>query len=995
MKVINVSEGTVFLDDINTAVMYSRDRRPFDIPKKSARKSKALKYALKAGLLVDVTDGVPDELPGPKDEFEIARTHQQADAAQRSLYEAKQDFLASADPKLPERAPRPAKRPRGTGGDAVKDFERDGSMSVVWTGPTCFLPDAAVLTPYGVRPIFEVRKGDKVFTHKGRIRRVKRVFSRPYKGPMVRIRNRLDAEEVTLTPDHPVFTIRGVPCVLRGSQTCKPSCKTQYNTVTTKYGTYYRCTKRPYTDYAMDVVPSGNLGLRDFLIMPRLAVEMYSDISIRDYLPTDYRLFAHDKQYIWPSKIGNRTPKSYVAKSLGMHPDWAYNLHKLGPSKKETLSAALAKADQNDTIYSPTMGNRIPSKIRLDYAFGELLGIYVAEGSAGADASTVTFSLNEKETDIFQMIRTHVGNIFGLACTSRINKDKSSLEVFTYNAVLSQFIKSCCGARATDKRIPPFMYHAPDEAVSGFIEGIWAGDGNNKARKKDNSLKYGTSSLSLAYGLRLLLSRFGVSASISTEKPKLQRHRNGKKYWSKKFYNVGISGQQLCENDWLLGFSFNNGSHIPKNTRQRNSFLTEFGTAAQITEIKQSNYDGLVYNLEVEEDNSYIVNGKCMHNCDAGGYAGMNRQMMFGLSERGVNVKYDDLQSMNDMDPKTASRIKRLASSSVPPNAPKVYGMTAPLIYDWSRYKMLFTMMETRRLHPDYVERCNCADEIVVPSRWCKYTFEESGVTRPISVVPLGVDTGIYYPGAEPLEFSAGLKDFVFLSVFGWSLRKGYDVLLKAYLEEFTSDDPVTLLISSRYVGSTDEAKKQVIRDDVARVSSMVGNPKKPHVVLFGDVLSVDMMPRLYASADCYVLPSRGEGFGLPYCEAAACGLPVIATNYSGHTDFMDMDNSYLIGVDGFRNANDSLAWISYFYEDQEFPILGEPAVEQTRHWMRRVLENQDEAAAKAGKLHEKVVNEYNWETCIDQMRDKLTSTYESLPEWEMKNAKQAHPPNR
>jgi hypothetical protein len=42
--------------------------------------------------------------------------------------------------------------------------------------------------------------------------------------------------------------------------------------------------------------------------------------------------------------------------------------------------------------------------------------------------------------------------------------------------------------------------------------------------------------------------------------------------------------------------------------------------------------------------------------------------------------------------------------------------MTAPLHYDWARYKMLFTMMETRRLHPDYVIRCNCSDEIVVPS---------------------------------------------------------------------------------------------------------------------------------------------------------------------------------------------------------------------------------------------------------------------------------------
>lgn len=373
---------------------------------------------------------------------------------------------------------------------------------------------------------------------------------------------------------------------------------------------------------------------------------------------------------------------------------------------------------------------------------------------------------------------------------------------------------------------------------------------------------------------------------------------------------------------------------------------------------------------------SVVWTGPCG---DAGGYARMNRRFMFGLQDKGVQVKYDLLPSMDDMDPHTNERLKKLGQVRVPKDAPKIYGMTAPLHYDWARYKMLFTMMETRRLHKDYVIRCNCADEIIVPSFWCKGVFEESGVNKPIHVVPLGVDTSIYRPDVEPIAFSKNLRPFVFLSVFGWSLRKGYDVLLKAYLEEFTSDDPVSLLISSRYFGSTDECKKQVIRDDVARVSSMVANPKKPHLVLFSDVLSDAMMPRLYAAADCYVSPTRGEGFCLPACEAGACNLPVIFTRYSGQTDFLDDDNAYLIDVDGFECAEKSLAWISYFYEDAEFPILGRPAVEQTRAHMRRVFENRDEAAAKAQRLHEKIKKEYDWSVCVDSMYEKLRSTFEAL----------------
>jgi glycosyltransferase involved in cell wall biosynthesis len=159
----------------------------------------------------------------------------------------------------------------------------------------------------------------------------------------------------------------------------------------------------------------------------------------------------------------------------------------------------------------------------------------------------------------------------------------------------------------------------------------------------------------------------------------------------------------------------------------------------------------------------------------------------------------------------------------------------------------------------------------------------------------------------------------------------------------------------------------------------MVDNPKKPHIVLFGDVLSVEMMPRLYAAADCYVLPTRGEGHGMPYQESAACGLPVIATRYSGQTDFLDDDNSYLIDVDGFYCAKQDLAWISYFYEDQEFPILGPKAVEQLRYLMRRVYENRAEADEKARKLRHKVVTEYDWSTCVDKMHAKLRQTFDIL----------------
>jgi glycosyltransferase involved in cell wall biosynthesis len=57
-------------------------------------------------------------------------------------------------------------------------------------------------------------------------------------------------------------------------------------------------------------------------------------------------------------------------------------------------------------------------------------------------------------------------------------------------------------------------------------------------------------------------------------------------------------------------------------------------------------------------------------------------------------------------------------------------------------------------------------------------------------------------------------------------------------------------------------------------------------------------IPRLYAAVDCFVLPTRGEGWGLPIFEAMAMGLPVIATNWSGQVDFMNENNAFPIRVD-------------------------------------------------------------------------------------------------
>lgn len=364
---------------------------------------------------------------------------------------------------------------------------------------------------------------------------------------------------------------------------------------------------------------------------------------------------------------------------------------------------------------------------------------------------------------------------------------------------------------------------------------------------------------------------------------------------------------------------------------------------------------------------------------DASGYSNLNRRFMFGLQEAGVNLKYHPTAALKELGRQATLSLMQLQFTTAAKGSPVVYSMPAPTCEDKDRYRIFLTMMETKRLHPDYVERCNVADEIVVPSRWCKDVFEQSGVTKPVSVVPLGVDASLFKPGAAPLSFFGESKPFVFLSVFQWSLRKGYDVLIRAFVEEFGAKDNVALLVSSRFFGASDEIKKRIIKADIQREIDSVGKSDRGRIAYFGDALPDAMMPSLYAAGDCFVLVSRGEGFGLPYIEAGACGLPVIASRYSGHTDFLNDGNSYLVDVDSFAPADPRLEVVSRFFQGMEFPAFGRAAVDQTRAHMRRVFENRDEAKIKAGRLAADIEARYTWPTCVGQMKQKLHDTFRLL----------------
>jgi len=165
----------------------------------------------------------------------------------------------------------------------------------------------------------------------------------------------------------------------------------------------------------------------------------------------------------------------------------------------------------------------------------------------------------------------------------------------------------------------------------------------------------------------------------------------------------------------------------------------------------------------------------------------------------------------------------------------------------------------------------------------------------------LGVDLSVFRPTTgrplEPTEAASWSNQpgrrigrFVFLHCgFLGQPRKGTAELVQAFCHAFRSGDDVSLVIKGNHEGWGAD-----IRDLLVRLGSHAG---APHVVYTWDRIDRKDMAALYSAADCVVAPSRLEGFGLVALEAMACGVPVIATDATGHAEYVTGENALVVPV--------------------------------------------------------------------------------------------------
>ena len=242
--------------------------------------------------------------------------------------------------------------------------------------------------------------------------------------------------------------------------------------------------------------------------------------------------------------------------------------------------------------------------------------------------------------------------------------------------------------------------------------------------------------------------------------------------------------------------------------------------------------------------------------------------MKNSLDPSGIGQKFDislQLQLPNEWDPQLAE---------------KNIGVTAGV--------------ETDICNPEWIDHCNKMSAVVVPSRHSLECIKKSGkVTTTMHVIPESFcDEILSVETSDQFNFSTNFNFLVFGQITGdnpYNDRKNIFFTLKWLFEAFKDDKDVGIILKTN-VGRNTHIDKRRTSDMMRALLKECRRGDFPRLhLLHGDMSNLDVAS-LYKNekVKALVTATRGEGYGLPILEAAASDLPVIATGWSGHTDFLN-----------------------------------------------------------------------------------------------------------
>lgn len=271
------------------------------------------------------------------------------------------------------------------------------------------------------------------------------------------------------------------------------------------------------------------------------------------------------------------------------------------------------------------------------------------------------------------------------------------------------------------------------------------------------------------------------------------------------------------------------------------------------------------------------------------------------------------------------------------------------------KYNIGYTAgIETTLASPAWIEGCNRMNLVLVTSEHSKTIFESTTynkndpnghqigtlkLEKPVEVLHNCADTNIYKKTIDVLPIISEIFDpivekFGFLFVGHWLQgefgqdRKNVGMLIKVFLETFknTKKNKPFLMLKTSGANFSLMDREDILSKIEKIKSTVASDTELPSVYLVHGELTDEEMNGLYnhPKIKAHVSFTRGEGFGMPLLEASLSMKPVIASGWSGQLDFLNKEESVLVGGK-LEKVHPSAVWEGVIEKDSSWFTVDYP----------------------------------------------------------------------
>jgi len=298
--------------------------------------------------------------------------------------------------------------------------------------------------------------------------------------------------------------------------------------------------------------------------------------------------------------------------------------------------------------------------------------------------------------------------------------------------------------------------------------------------------------------------------------------------------------------------------------------------------------------------------------------------------------------------------------------------------------------IETTAAPKNWVDGINRMDKVITTSTFSKDVLlqtvynetdkvtgkliKQYKVETPIEVLHEGVDLSIYFKQKSKLKLDLK-EDFNYLFVGHWLKgnigqdRKDVGMLIKCFCEAFKEGEDRPGLVLKTSSATFSIKQRELFRKKIGEITSKYDNP--PSVYLLFGQLTDEEMNEMYnhPKIKAMVTLTKGEGFGRPLLEFTMSGKPVIASNWSGHKDFLPMDKAIMVG--GKLTQVDSSAADDFILKDSKWFTANYNEVVEV---LRIVKNDYDKFLDKSEELRLDNMNNFSLESTTQKMKEIMDS---------------------